>query len=125
MKNTLIAALLLLSLAAFVTCKKNELGGKSTIKGVVAHHNKKIPYATVFIKFNAKDSPGADTTVYDSKVRADQDGNYSFKCYKGDYYLYGYGHDFSVDSPWVVKGGVPAHIRNKEDLSVDVAVTED
>ncbi|HOZ88083.1 MAG TPA: hypothetical protein PL029_10005 [Bacteroidia bacterium] len=114
-----------LAFALFVTCKKNQLDGKSRIHGVVAHHEKKIPFATVFIKFNAKDSPGSDTSAYDAKVRADKDGHYDIKCYKGDYFLYGYGYDYSIDSPFVVVGGVPVHLRNKEDREIAVAVTED
>lgn len=104
-------------------CKKNQLGGKSTIKGTVLHHSKPIPNATVYIKFKAKDFPGSDTTKYDDHVKADVNGNYEIKCYKGDYYLYGYGYDYSVSPPRVV-GGVPVHIRNKETVTVDVAVTE-
>jgi len=109
----------------FLSCKKNELGGKSTIKGKVAHHSKAIANAMVFIKFRAKEFPGSDTALYDAKVRADASGNYSFKVYKGDYYLYGYGYDYSILSPFLVVGGAPVHLRNHEDLDVDVAVTED
>jgi len=112
-----------LLLAFLFSCKKNQLGGKSTVSGKVAHHSKAIANARVFIKFNAKEFPGDDTTAYDDKVRADGDGNYSFKCYKGDYYLYGYGYDFGISK--TVIGGVPVHIRNKEKLEVNVAVSED
>lgn len=107
----------------FFSCKKNQLGGKATISGKVAHHSKPIGNARVFIKFNAKEFPGEDTTLYNTKVWADADGNYSIKCYKGDYYLYGYGFDFEINK--VVVGGIPVHIGNKKKLTVDVAVTED
>jgi hypothetical protein len=123
MKKIIVLSTLVLLL--FVTCKKNQLNGKSSIKGSVIHHERKIPFASVFIKFNAKDSPGTDTTVYDAKVRADKDGYYNIKCYKGDYFLYGFGYDYAADSPFVVVGGVPVHLRNKEDRQIDVAVTED
>ncbi len=114
---------LLLAFFSF-SCKKNQLGGKSTISGTVSHHSKIIPYATVFIKYNAKEFPGKDTTVYDAKVRADAAGKYSLKCYKGDYYLYGYGYDYDIQPPYTVVGGVPAHIRQRENLTINVAVTE-
>lgn len=108
-----------------ISCKKNQLGGKSTITGKVAHHSKAIAYATVFIKFKAKEFPGKDTTVYDDKVRADADGNFSIKCYKGDYYLYGYGYDYALVPPYVVHGGAPVHLRNKEKEELDLAVSEE
>lgn len=109
----------------FYSCKKNQLGGKATIKGTVKHHAKIIANAMVFIKFNSKEFPGNDTTVYDAKVRADADGNYSFKCYKGDYFLYGFGYDFDEPPPHIVKAGVPAgNIRNRETVEINIGVTE-
>src|SRR5688572_9930555 len=89
----------IIAIFSFVSCKKNQLGGKSTVFGKVAHHSKSIANATVFIKFNAKEFPGRDTTVYDAKVKADANGNYSFKCYRGEYYLYGFGIDPDVINP--------------------------
>lgn len=125
MKSINIPVLFALVIFLFITgCKKNQLGGNSTIKGKVAHHSKPIPYATVFIKFNSKDFPGTDTTKYDDKVRADANGEYSIKCYKGNYYLYGYGQDYAINPPLVV-GGVPVKIRKGEEVNIDVAVTED
>lgn len=106
------------------SCKKNQLGGSSTITGTVVHHSKAIPYATVFIKFNEKDFPGADTTKYDDKVRADANGVYSIKCYKGNYYLFGYGKDNAITPPLVV-GGLSVKVRKNETVKIDVAVTED
>jgi hypothetical protein len=125
MKRT-IAFIPAIALMAFLSCKKNQLGGKSTIKGNVAHHSRPIPNSTVFIKFNAKEFPGEDTNSYDSKVRTDAAGNFSFKCYKGDYYLYGHGLDYTLPQPpYDVVGGTPVHVRNKETLDVEVAVSED
>lgn len=103
-------------------CKKNQLGGKSEISGRVTHHSKVIPNSTVYIKFNAKEFPGADVSKYDSQFKTDADGKYTFKCYKGDYYLYGIGYDPGV--PGNVSGGVPVHIRNNEKVDMDVPVTE-
>jgi len=122
MKKLILFAIVILFTAS---CKKNQLGGNSTIKGTVAHHAKLIPNATVFIKFNVKEFPGADTTKYDAKVRADKDGNYSITCYQGDYYLYGFGYDYGIPAPYHVAGGVPVHIRKKETVAADIAVTED
>jgi len=116
--------LFLFILATLVSCNKNELGGKSTITGKVIHHSKVIPYSTVFIKFNAVDFPGKDSTLYDDKVRCDADGIYTIKCYKGDYFLYARGMDNAINPPTVV-GGAPINIRNNETVNSDIAVTED
>lgn len=106
-----------------VSCKKNQLGGSSTVSGTVKHHSKSIAAATIYIKFNAKEFPGKDVSVYDDKVVADKEGNYSFNCYKGDYYLYGVGIDDQFP-PLPVFGGTPLHIRNNENTVIDIAVTE-
>jgi hypothetical protein len=103
-------------------CKKNQLGGKSIIRGVVSHHSKVIPNSIVYIKFNAKEFPGTDVSQYDSQFKTDADGKYQFNCYKGDYYLYGLGYDPGV--PGNVSGGIPVHIRNNEKVDIDVPVTE-
>ncbi len=108
----------------FFSCTKNKLGGNSFIKGRVKHHEKIITKASVFIKFNAKEFPGADTTKYDAKVRVDAVGNYLIKCYKGDYFLYAFGFDYGIDPPYYVKGGLSAHLRNNETTELDLGVTE-
>jgi hypothetical protein len=122
MKKLFFLSVLLCFLFA---CKKNQLGGRSTIHGKVSHHAKPIPYATVFIKFNAKEFPGNDTTLYDDKVRADANGDYSIKCHRGDYYLYGYGFDYDITAPFIVVGGTPVKMHNKETSEINVAVTEE
>lgn len=123
MKNLFF--IVVLFLAPFFGCKKNELGGKSTIKGNIKHHAKIIANATVFIKFNATELPGTDTTLYDAKVRADATGNYIIKCYKGKYFLYGYGYDNQVTTNnGRVTGGSPVSVRNNENITIDLAITE-
>jgi hypothetical protein len=107
------------------SCKKNQLGGNATITGKAVHHDKAVAYASVFIKFNAKEFPGSDTTVYDAKVRADENGNFTIKCYKGNYYLYGFGYDYDISAPYHVKGGQPVKIRSRKKLEIDLAITED
>lgn len=104
-------------------CKKNQLGGKSTIKGLVMHHETVIPNAIVYIKFNAKEFPGKDVTKYDSYFKTGADGSYEFKTYKGDYYLYGVGYDNGISK--AVTGGLPVHIRNNETVNADLAITEE
>ena len=114
-----------LFLIAFYGCKKNQLDGKATISGSVKHHEKIIANATIFIKFNASELPGVDTTLYDAKVRADASGNYTIKCYKGNYFLYGYGYDNQVTSNnGRVTGGSTVKMRSNEKATIDLAVTE-
>jgi hypothetical protein len=121
--SRICAVCLLLVFAA--GCKKNQLGGDATIQGDVVHHSKKIANASVFIKFDAKEFPGKDTTLYDSKVRADANGHYKFSTYKGDYYVYATGKDYETPPPYRVSGGTPVTIRSGESLEILVAVTED
>ncbi len=107
------------------SCKKNQVGGKSSVKGVVAHHGKPIANARVFIKYNTTEFPGDDYKSYDTFVDADDQGNYKVQLYKGSYYLYAKGYDMDIPSPFVVQGGLSISIRNKENLTKDIAVSED
>jgi len=107
-----------------ISCKKNQIGGKAEVSGYVKHHGKNIPYARIFIKYNAKDFPGNDTTIYDAKVSADANAFYTINFYKGDYYLYAVGYDYAIPPPYVVKGGTSVHLRFNEKRSLDLYVTE-
>jgi hypothetical protein len=109
----------------FWGCKKNQLGGSSVISGKVRHHSKSIAGASVFIKFNARDFPGDDTTIYDAKVQCDEYGNFVIDdFYKGEYYLFSVGKDNAIPYPYLVKGGISFSIRKNEQLTRDIAVTE-
>jgi len=119
MKKLIVLALLPLLIA----CKKNELGGDSTVMGNVLHHTKPIPFARVFIKYNASEFPGKDTNLYDAKVMADAVGHYHIPIYKGNYFLYGFG--FDDDLPANVAGGIAVKLRSKEELEINVQVTEE
>jgi hypothetical protein len=118
MKQVLVIACLF----TLIACKKNEAGGSSEISGKVTHHEKVIPYSRVFIKYNAKEFPGSDTSRYDAKFSTGLDGAYSFKLYKGDYFLYGYGYDPGV--PGAVAGGIHIGLRKNEKSTTNVPVTE-
>lgn len=118
----LISPILLLMIST--ACKKNQLGGKSQVSGYVKHHGKNISNARIFIKLKAKNFPGSDTNLYDTKVSADANGYYSINFYKGDYYLYAFGYDYSIPAPYIVTGGTYIHLRHNEKKSVDLYVTE-
>lgn len=117
---------LIISISILIgACKKNQLGGKSSIKGRIAHHSKAIANAIVYIKFNSKESAGTDVSKYDTKVQADANGNYEIPAlYKGDYYLYAVGEDYAIPAPYIVNGGIPVKLRHKEQIGIDIPVTE-
>ena len=110
--------------AAFIACKKNQLGGDAVIEGTVKHHEKIISDATVFIKFNATDQPSSDTNAYDAKVKVDKNGYFKIKAYKGNYFIYGQRHDPAIAAPYTVVGGRSVKLRSKETVSVSLFVTE-
>lgn len=121
----IVSLVLITTSIALLSCKKNQLGGNATIKGVVKHHTKIIANVIVYIKFNSKDFPGEDLTIYDDKVQANAQGEFEIKCYKGNYYLYGNGIDSQVlVNGGKVIGGAPVKIRNKETVELTLAVTE-
>ncbi len=124
MKTILQLFLITILLLSISSCKKDQLGGKSSIKGVVTHHNTPVPDAYVYIKFNTSEFPGDDYKLYDTYVQADANGNYSFSVYKGTYYLYASGLDLDLPPPYTVKGGLSVTIKNKEHLVRDIAVSE-
>jgi len=122
--KSLIHILIFSSILFFTQCKKNQTGGKATVKGTVVHHNKPIPDAYVYIKFNTTEFPGSDYTKYDTYVQADASGNYTIPLYKGSYYLFAKGYDLDIPAPFLVEGGLSVSVRNKENLTKTIAVTE-
>lgn len=124
MKILIKLSLLFILTIIFSACKKNQTGGKASVKGTVAHHGKVIAAAYVYIKFNATEFPGEDFKNYDTYVKADVNGNYSFPLFKGNYYLYATGYDQDIPYPFTVKGGLSFSVRNKENLTKDIAVSE-
>jgi hypothetical protein len=124
MKKTIILSLAVIVSLIFFSCKKNQIGGNASVKGVVSHHGKPIADAYVYVKFNATDFPGDDYKLYNTYVQADANGNYSIALYKGSYYLYAKGYDLDIPSPYIVSGGLSVSVRNKENLSRNIAVTE-
>jgi hypothetical protein len=124
--KTILQIILIATLTIQISsCKKNQVGGKGSLSGNVAHHGKPITDAYIYIKFNTTEFPGDDYTLYDTYVTVDGNGNFNIPFYKGDYYLYAKGHDLSIPYPYVVKGGLSVSLRNKEKVSKDIAVSED
>jgi hypothetical protein len=109
-----------------ISCKKEGTGGSTTVATLVAHHSKRIPLATVYIKYGAKDFPGEDVSKYDASEVCDKEGHAHFEeLQKGDYYFYAVGYDSAIAQ--IVKGGVPLKITRKDrgaHIDLDVAVVE-
>lgn len=121
--------LLLLVISIFaLACKKNGTGGESEISFFVKHHDSVIPGATVYIKYGAKEFPGADVSKYDASIVTDVSGHSAGHSHfhdllKGDYYLYAVGYDSSIARP--VTGGIPVNLKSSsEQKDVVIPVTE-
>lgn len=94
------------------------------LSGYVKHHNRFIPNARVFLKFNAAEFPGQDTNYYDAVTSSSDVAYFRFNNLPaGTHYLYSLGYDTAISEQ--VMGGIPVYInhndRNKE---IDVPVTE-
>lgn len=126
MKNFKYIFLIICALS-FFGCKKNQLGGKSNIKGKVMHHDAAIPYAKIYIKYNATEFPGEDVSKYDVTMEADHNGNFLVdKIYRGQYYFYAVGVDPALGTTNnVVKGGISLKVKMlKEITGFEIPVTE-
>lgn len=115
-----------MALAAFaVACEPEPgLGGKARIRGVASHHAAVIPSTRVFIKYDANESPGTLTTLYDDSTVAGSDGRFEFsELQRGVYYLYGIGWDSAIGQ--VVRAGIPVVLTERNEVEdVILPVTE-
>ena len=125
-KQKTILVFLTLNFFFFIACKKNGAGGSADVSVTVIHHVKIIPYAIVYVKYGAKDFPGASSSDYDNSIKTDANGHADFTGLRyGDYYFYGVGFDSSLMLP--VTGGDHLAISwsdRKKTISFTVPVTE-
>lgn len=129
MKHILIlfSGILVLTVS-FSACNKAGLGGEASILAFPKHHDDPIPNATIYIKYDAKEFPGTDVSVYDdadvASVHPGEDPHVHFdNLNKGNYYLYGIGFDSSINQ--IVTGGIPLEITEKSgEVEIVVPVTE-
>jgi hypothetical protein len=103
-------------------------GGSTTLKVSPQHHGRSMNFTamTVYIKYNTQDAPS--NGVYDDSVHctnADTVWTATFpQLQNGNYYLYGYGYDTSVNEN--VKGGSPYAISMQNtSLTFLLPVSED
>lgn len=121
MKKLFYPILALLLILLVTDCRKeNNLNkdGQSVIAGSirlniqVMHHSWGVPYIPVYLKRNATEFPGYDTSLYDTCLQADNEGKLSFvKLYPGNYFLYAHGYDYYFGS--VVRGYMPIRLNSE------------
>lgn len=107
------------------SCAENAgTGGNNTIIATAKHHGVIIPEATIYIKYNAKEFPGENLSLYDDYKTTGKEGKVKFEGLKrGDYYFYGIGYDSTIKQ--TVVGGIPVQILQKAgEKLIDVPVTE-
>jgi hypothetical protein len=130
MKKIAISFLFLLILNCVVSCNKAGTGGDAEVSATIMHHERAIPGATLYVKFNAKDFPGEDVSKYDivqvTGTAGHSIGHTHVKDLKqGYYFFYGVGYDSSIQQ--TVTGGVGIHIKysqRKKEIDLTVPVTE-
>lgn len=136
-KITLLLALCIMGVLASCNDEKKEeevdncaegRTGNLTLVTRMVHHQRPIVGCRVFIKFNALEFPGEDTTKYDFAFSANAQSAYasvdSLAC--GDYYVYAIGIDSMLPpTNWVCKGGLPYRTTLSAGTdSINVYITE-
>ncbi len=127
MKKIFLLSSLFVSTLFFVSCKKAGLNGNATIVAFPKHHGKAIYGATVYVKFNTKDSPGSSSSSYDATFigEAKEDHVHLEELKQGNYYVFAVGYDSAIRLP--VYGGQAITIKRKDrskEQDVDIAVVE-
>lgn len=125
MKTIRIIVVAIAVISILASCKKAGTGGQVTVAAIPQHHGKSIYGATVYVKFNTKDSPGTDAANYDMTLVGDatEEHIHVEGLKKGDYYFYAVGYDSAISMP--VYGGVPLTIKEKSgEIDLEIPVVE-
>ena len=124
MKNVLPLLLLLaFTTFLFASCKKEGIGGKSSVSGYVKHHGLAISNAVVYIKYGATEFPGTDISKYDDRATSNSEAFFEIEnLRRGNYYLYSVGFDNSISE--VVFGGIAVKLLANKSVDTDVPVSE-
>jgi hypothetical protein len=134
MKKTFITLTAIAAvLVTISSCKKAGTGGNATLAVFPKHHGTPIPNQpnypdSIFVKFNTEELPSNPTTNYDALfVGASPEDHIHCEGLKtGKYYLYCTGWDTTINQR--VTGGMAVKIKHKDrkdEIVVDIAVTED
>lgn len=121
--------ILLISLA-LISCKKDGSNGDNTvIKGVISlrvhamHHSWDVAGIGVYLKIHATVFPGTDTTLYEYKGKADQNGEFVFeKLLPAKYFIYVSGYDSIWGSQVIGELPVSLFSENLTSNHADVTV---
>jgi len=124
--------LFLLLVLVTSSCKKEGpedgvVKGTKKIIVTVKHHSRILPGITVYLKYNATEFPGADSTLYDWNKTSDVSGVAVFEdLFDGNYFLYGKGIDEVIHLE--VIGGATLLVNNSttvnDQLEFTLMVTE-
>lgn len=98
---TIRNGLLVFILLAFFACKKNQnttdgngIKGNLSLEVHVKHHSYDVAAITVYLKMNATEFPGRDSSIYNLSGQTDGYGKITFNnLYPGKYYVYASGFD--------------------------------
>ena len=95
------------------SCRREGLGGNNTLIVSLDHHGVPVKGAAVYVRYGAKDFPGAVPSDYDlsSHATSMNDSVHVESLRKGDYFVYAVGFDSIVSS--TVSGGKHIFISTK------------
>jgi hypothetical protein len=78
-------------------CSKDtpeSVSGNLSLEISALHHSWGVPNLPVFLKKNANDFPGEDTSIYEYSTLTDNNGSALFdQLHPGNYYVYAKGYD--------------------------------
>lgn len=126
-------ALAVLSLTLLASCAKQDpiptpdpnpagKGGNATLLITPKHHGNLIDSCTIYVKYNATEAPATYDDSMKVTMRNGQPTAIFPNLKNGNYYLYGYGWDPSIQD--TVLGGAPYTIASQDSLFVNLPVTE-
>ena len=125
--------LLFIGTMLFASCEKKEELNNQVVKGTnklivsVKHHTLSLQGINVYLKFNATEFPGTDTTLYDWVSISNNSGIAVFEnLFEGNYFLYAKGLDTNISMQVIGASGAVLNsstITNNE-AYVTLYVTE-
>ena len=125
-----IFKLFLLAAVLLVSCGKDDhsggpgpiLTGKNKLVVSVMHHTYAVAGVNVFLKNNATEFPGPDTSLYEWQATSDPSGIAVFEnLFEGNYFLYAKGFDPFVGRE--VIGAAPALLNSNTLTNNEIYVT--
>jgi hypothetical protein len=126
----------LLFVLILASCRKDgetNQDGNPVVKGSInlfitaKHHSWNVPGLDIYLKKDATEFPGTDTSLYPWHTKADASGMVLFKeLFIGKYYIYATGYDSAFGAP--VTGHMPIELNSftvtDNEANFDLQVTE-